>query len=821
MRAAALAVVLAAAAPTGAAAASVGAAQAQTDRSPTGSVAGRVTDAETGEPVVGAAVRLRAGGRSVGRATDRDGRFRFDVVAEGRALLRVEALGFAPLDTAVVVASGREVTLDLGLRPETRAVAEVVVQARRSETATRADTPVLLVPQAVTVVSEAVLEAQGARDATDALRNVAGATSTARGQPGAVPVLRGFETDQTGGGVRRNGVELPYLSDGLHANVARVEVLRGPASVLYGRLEPGGVVNFITAKPRRQRHARVEAEGGTLGSGRVLAEAGGPLGHALAARAVGEVERQGSARDDVSTSSAFASPALRWRPSGRLVVDVEAEGVAQNAVIDPGLAALGPPSAATLDAVPRGRFFGEPDARYRWRSAGVFTAVEWQARPAVVLRATGSIQRSRLARDVLDLRRAVDAPAAIGSATNAASGPDVARRLQRESFGFTYAKGSAFADVRVQTGPVAHALTVGAEALRAWAQADGRAPLIDGPGGLVFAEVAPVPLADPRPTGLPGPDDEVGYLDASVGGLDLGAFVQNRATLAVGGGALHVVGSARVSHVRSQAEIVALADSPDAPAGLSVRTASVTAVTPAAGVVAELGRGVALYGSVGTSFNPVVERVDRDGQPFRPTRGVQVEGGAKVETARLAATASAFWIRKDDALTSGAGGFFDQTGQQRSRGVELEARGEPLGGLVVVASYGYLEAEVTEDVNVAPGTPLPYAPRHSGSVWAEWQMGRVPGVLPGGLALRGGVWALGRRPGQLASPVTLPAQAVVDLGAEAGLGRGLSVRLDVRNAFDVRGYTAALTRPGQGADPLVVGWPNRGREVRLGLVVRR
>ena len=709
----------------------------------TGALAGRVVDAETGAPVVGATVLARTAADTLGRAADADGAFAFDALPAGPASLRVRALGYGARDLTATVEAGRTVRVEVALVPETSAVAEVVVQARRSETATRAETPVLLVPQAVSVVSETVLEGQGARDATDALRNVPGASSQSRGQPGAIPVLRGFETDQTGGGVRRNGVEVPYLADGLHANVARVEVLRGPASVLYGRLEPGGVVNFVTAKPRRQPGAQALAEAGTLGSGRLVADATGPLSARLAGRAVGEVEREGSGRDGVSTASAFVAPSLRWERPG-LRLDAEAEATLHDAVIDPGLVALGEPTPATLDAVPRDRFFGEPTARHRWAGLGAYAAAEGSASPAVDVRAAASLSRHRLRRDVVEAGRLAE-PGVVG------------RTLQRDDLGFTYLKGSAFADARARTGAVRHALTVGAEALRAWAQADVRVPVASGPGGLTVGVVPPVSLDAPAPTGLD--TDDLDAVDASVGGLDLGAFVQDRATLRLGRGALHVVGSARLTHVRYRVGVVALADTPVAPAGLSERTGSVTAVTPAGGVVVEVRPGLALYVSGGTSFNPVVERVGRDGQPFRPTRGVQVEGGVKVETARVAASASAFWIRKDDALTVGAGGFADQTGRQRSRGVEAEARGEPAPGLVVLASGALLDAVVTADDNVAPGTRLPYAPRWSASGWAEWTRGACRAarrrVGPGRAARPAGgrAYAAGRgdrRPGRRA-----------------------------------------------------------------------
>ena len=70
-----------------------------------------------------------------------------------------------------------------------------------------------------------------------------------------------------------------------------------------------------------------------------------------------------------------------------------------------------------------------------------------------------------------------------------------------------------------------------------------------------------------------------------------------------------------------------------------------------------------------------------------------------------------------------------------------------------------------------------------------------------------GVWAQGARSGGLGSPLTLPASATADLGAEWAVRPGLALRLDVRNVTDARAYTAAVTRGGDGAVPLLVAWP--------------
>ncbi|MGB3544403.1 hypothetical protein, partial [Rubrivirga sp.] len=90
----------------------------------------------------------------------------------------------------------------------------------------------------------------------------------------------------------------------------------------------------------------------------------------------------------------------------------------------------------------------------------------------------------------------------------------------------------------------------------------------------------------------------------------------------------------------------------------------------------------------------------------------------------------------------------------------------------------------------------------------------------GRVAARAGAWAQSERTGSLGSSLDLPSEIVVDLGLALEVARGVTVRLDGRNVLGTRGYTAARTRPGDGVAPLLVAWPNRGREVRIGLVMR-
>lgn len=755
----------------------------------TGGLAGRVTDAETAIPLPGATVQV--GER--GAVTDADGSFRLDGLSAGTTTVTVRSAGYTPAEIRVELVAGATTQLDVALRSVQ--LATVVVQARQVEATTKARTPRLLTPQAVAVVPRAVLRAQDARSTGDALANVSAASAVRRNGPDARVTLRGFEAEPTGGGVRRNGVEFASLVDRLGANVERMEVLKGPASILYGRLEPGGVVNLVTAQPLASRELSTSIRTGVPGQARATLDASAPLRPRVDGRLIADISHEGSSRNHVWTRDALLAPSAAWQASPRTRVTVEGEARALGAVLDPGMAAPGSlPSAS--EAVPLARFFGEPDARLAYGALGLFGTAETDLGAERRLQVSLSAARYARRRDLVRLDSLIG------------GGTEVARGLQVDRVALTYLAGEALVSARARTGPVVHDLIAGLETTRIAAAVSLDGPLVSRDGQLLAGPIEPVPLTAPEPTGLPA--DLVEFLSADVRALDAGLFVQNRATLGLGGDrALHLVGAVRFARVVAQADWLAIARTPEVPEGTSSRRVPLTAITPAAGVVAEIAPGLALYASAGQSFNPVIEQVAEDGSPFEPTRGVQAEAGAKADLfgGRLAASIAAFVIEKRNAVSESPGGFFVQTGRQRSRGVELDLLAEPRDGLTLLASYALLNAEVVEDAVIPVGTPLPFAPRHSGRFWGEWASGRW--------AARAGLSASGERTSDLTDRLVLEPVMRLDGGVAVEAGRW-TLRLDARAPL---GRAVAAAEVHAGANPLVVVWPEPTGEVRLGATV--
>jgi iron complex outermembrane receptor protein len=185
--------------------------------------------------------------------------------------------------------------------------------AEEASTATRTDTPIIQVPQAVEVVTRKVMDDQKAIRLDQALRNVSGVVSpdASRGVFNDRSYCRGFVC-----GVFKNNMrnldQQQVLTYRDISNIQRVEVLKGPPSVLYGRSEPSGIVNIITKQPLKESYASLETVFGSYGLYRPMIDVSGPMNESktLRFRINGAYENAESFRDLVRSHRYFISPVV-------------------------------------------------------------------------------------------------------------------------------------------------------------------------------------------------------------------------------------------------------------------------------------------------------------------------------------------------------------------------------------------------------------------------------------------------------------------------------------------------------------------------------
>jgi iron complex outermembrane recepter protein len=277
-----------------------------------------------------------------------------EVISEAQGLAFAVTLGesgtAAEEDAIQVVVTGEQ---DEGYNPSS------------ASTATRIDTPLRDIPASIQVVPRQVLEDQQPDTLREALRNVPGVVQGDVSQrvPLDTVLIRGFSTD---GNTLRNG--LPDFTSRVlsfdTAIVEQIEVLRGPASVLYGQGSPGGTISYTTKQPLSQPFYEVEGSVGNFGFYRGSVDLSGPLNadETVLYRLNLAAQTSDSFVDFFNAQRYVVAPTLTWSISDRTRLTLEAEYLEQDTqTFDVGLPAVGTVLPNPNGEIPRDRYLGEPD----------------------------------------------------------------------------------------------------------------------------------------------------------------------------------------------------------------------------------------------------------------------------------------------------------------------------------------------------------------------------------------------------------------------------------------------------------------------------
>jgi iron complex outermembrane receptor protein len=211
-----------------------------------------------------------------------------------------------------------------------------------------------------------------------------------------------------------------------------------------------------------------------------------------------------------------------------------------------------------------------------------------------------------------------------------------------------------------------------------------------------------------------------------------------------------------------------------------------TAFSPRVGIVYQPIQPISLYASYSRSFAPTIG-IAASGETFQPERGTQYEIGVKADlTERLSATLAFFDLTRSNVTTADPinPNFSVQTGKQRSRGVEFDIGGEILPGWNITAGYAYTDAKVTEDNSIPVGNKLFNTPKHSFNLWTTYrvQTGSLKGL---GFGL--GLYYLGDRPLDTANIVELPSFLRTDAAIFYEQEK-FRAALNFRNIFGIENY---------------------------------
>ncbi len=301
----------------------------------TGTISGKVTNSN-GKAVVGATVIIE--GTSSKTLTSVDGSFRLNDVTNGEYNLIVTSVEYSPQSVKITVGNGENSSnITLQTLSETVDVVGRISEYHTEDTtvATKIPTRLIDTPQSITSISPQMITDRMATDVNDIYKNVAGLNQTTY----SAVVFRGFTQRETlFNGVRGNpygSLEGDVNNSGFStsilrlSNVERIEVLKGPSSTLYGSAEPGGIINFITKKPKTTLDGSAEFRFGEYGLASGNFDVSVPLGRKFYSRVAAFIEQRDSFRNNAGLSNQNYITNLLWQPTDKTRVNIEYEYIKQ------------------------------------------------------------------------------------------------------------------------------------------------------------------------------------------------------------------------------------------------------------------------------------------------------------------------------------------------------------------------------------------------------------------------------------------------------------------------------------------------------------
>lgn len=631
--------------------------------------------------------------------------------------------------------------------------------AHRSAAGTKTDTPIIETPQSISVITRDQMEAQGVQGIGSALRYTAGVASDTRGPVGRHDVIysRGF------GGFSVEYQDGMRLLAGNYAiaqldpyNLERIEVLRGPASVLYGQNNPGGIVNLVSKRPTAEPYHEIQLQTGSFNRKQGAFDLSGPVDGEgrLLYRLTGLARDSNTQVDYTEEQRVSIAPALTWRPDGDTSLTIlgryqrEPEGGYFGFV----------PAQGTFLPNPNGKisssfYDGDPSFEdFDRKVAAIGYLFEHRLDDVFTLR-----QNTRYMRIETDWARV----ASRGLQANL-------RTLNRQAVTDEESLNAFTLDNQAQakfsTGALGHTFLFGVDFQRSSSDiilGAGAAPTLDILNPIYNRTIA-------RPPIIQSTDQTQNQI---------GLYAQDQ--IQFGQWRLLLGGRHDWADSDTQNRLTA-----------TETTKSDHAFTGRAGLVYLFDNGLAPYVSYAESFEPT-SGSDFSGAPFKPTTGRQYEAGIKYQPTGFDSfiTVAAFELTQQNVLTTDPDhvNFSIQTGEVQARGVEVEGKMSLAAGLSVTAAYTFLDAEVTKSNTANLGKRPISIPEHTASLWADYTFQRGPWT---GAGVGAGVRYVGPTYGNATNTVEVPDYTLFDAGFRYDLERlsndlkGVRFSVNAANLFD-------------------------------------
>ena len=635
------------------------------------------------------------------------------------------------------------------------------IAAKHSATATKTDTPIEKTPQSVSVVTRAEMDTRQPSSVKEALAYTPGAAVSTRGSSTSYDfvIIRGFYTPGPTPNNYLDGIKLqgdyysaavvdPYMLE-------RVEMMRGPTSVLYGKSNPGGLISMVSKSPTSEPLKEIQFKMGTDN----LFQTGFDFSDSLDDDGIYSYRLTGLARSndqqqDFSKQKRYAiAPVFSWKPDDKTNLTLRA-----NIQNDPSMGYYGwLPKEGTVEPLPDGSRVPvnftdyAPNNTYSRYQRMVGYSFEHSFDDTFTVR-----QNLRYSQ----IKTSQQSVYGFGATGNQLTRSIIVSDERYNDFGVDTQLESKFG-----TGEVAHTLLTGIDYSRLHNDIDnayGTAPTLD--------------MNNPVYTDVDFPDAQPFQLNTQ---HQTGLYIQDQLEwekwVATLGGRYDW--SKQATTIRSSGQKVERNDEQ---------------FTWRAGINYLFDNGITPYFSYSESFEPNPSKAwaatPADNVAYAPSKGKQYEAGVKYIPKELpvVVTAAVYELTKTNNLTTDPTNPFAQVaaGEVRSRGVELEAKAAVNANINLTASYTYTDAEYTDDTTYKGLTPV-QVPKNMASLWGDYTF--YEGALSG-LTLGTGGRYVGSSYGDPDNTFKVGSSTVMDAVVKYDLARlglaGSSVAVNVNNLFD-------------------------------------
>lgn len=628
------------------------------------------------------------------------------------------------------------------------------IVAKQSATATKTNRAVAETPQSISIMTADQIKQQAVTTTSEAMRYTPATNAEI------------FGADPRADWVRMRGFIVPELLDGTRLPratyawpridpymVERIEALRGPAAALYGQTPPGGLINFVSKKPTEETLREIQLTLGDPWRKQAAFDFSGPIdddGQFLY-RVTGMVRQSETQVDHVDDDRMFIAPAFTWKPDEDTSLTILGHHIRDDGGSLQFLPADGMLYDTALGKYSRSVFIGEPDYDdFERRQSAIGYLFDHTFDNGITFNSS-----ARLTEVDYDLKVVRGHPALVGATPLvnrlAVNIHDVARTFTMDN----NVSGT------FDTGPVNHQVLAGVDIL-----------FQDYDYQFGTGTAMPINIFDPVYGGPVGPITLTANSTQKIN--QAGFYLQDEMSL--DSWRLTLTGRYDTAEMDTfnrlnDTRVVTKDD----------------AFTGRVGLLYAFDNGIAPYASYGTSFEPTTG-LGPGSEPFEPNEGEQFEIGVKYQppgTDHLF-TLAAFDLEQSNLVVT-SGGIAQQIGKVDVQGIEAEAKISMWSGWDVIASYAYLDSEVS-----ATGNRVIYVPDHQAALWVNHAFaGSLEGVSAGA-----GVRYTGASFGDTNNLLESPSYTLFDVAARLDLGafndslKGSELALNVSNVFDKK-YVAS------------------------------